>query len=80
MEVLEGTNDPVENQKGMMDVDVSFYYKDLFFFGSVRKEDSPNIHLAQDFWEHEEIVTEEENALLTAFVSESEIKEAVFSC
>ena len=63
----------------MMDVDVSFYYKDLFFW-SVRKEDSPNIHLAQDFWEHEEIVTEEENALLTASVSESEIKEAVFSC
>ena len=63
----------------MMDVDVSFYYKDLFFFGSVRKEDSPNIHLAQDFWEHEEIVTEE-NALLTASVSESEIKEVVFSC
>ena len=79
MEVLEGTNDPVENQKGMMDVDVSFYYKDLFFW-SVRKEDSPNIHLAQDFWEHEEIVTEEENALLTASVSESEIKEVVFSC
>ena len=39
-----------------------------------------NIRLAADFWSREDLVTEEENNLLTRPFSEEEIKEVVFSC
>jgi hypothetical protein len=72
--ILDGPEGPVVEQKAMMEVDVNFY-KDL-----CKREGRPNIRLAEDFWSHNEKVTEEENNVLTAPFSELEIKEAVFSC
>jgi hypothetical protein len=74
VEVLEGPNGLVEDQKGMMDIAVDFYKK-LF-----AKESRMNIRIAADFWKDEDMVTEEENYLLTSPFSEQEIKEVVFSC
>ena len=74
IEVLEGPNGLVEDQKGMMDIALNFY-KHLF-----RREDKPRISLGQDFWRHEDLVSGSENELLTAPFSEGEIKEAVWSC
>ena len=71
---MDGPEGPVVEQKAMMEVAVNFY-KDLF-----KNEGRPNIHLADDFWNHNEKITEVENNVLTAPFTELEIKEAVFSC
>jgi len=72
--ILDGPEGPFVEQKAMMEVAVNFY-KDLF-----KNEGRPNIHLADDFWNHNEKITEVENNVLTAPFTELEIKEAVFSC
>lgn len=74
VEVLEGPNGLVEDQKGMLDIAVKFY-KDLF-----AKEDRVGVCLDQDFWEPEDMVTREENDMLTRPFMEEEVKEVVFSC
>jgi hypothetical protein len=74
VEVLEGPNGLVEDDQGMLKVAVDFY-KDLF-----KKENRGDISLGDNFWNEEEKVTPVENDMLTAPFTESEIKEAVFSC
>lgn len=74
VEVLEGSNGLVEDQKGMMDIALNFY-KHLF-----RREDRPPVSLDHDFWTREDLVSNSENELLTAHFSEGEVKEAVWSC
>jgi len=64
IEVLEGPNGLVEDQKGMMDFALNFF-KHLF-----RREDKPPISLGQDFWRHADLVSSSENELLTAPFSE----------
>jgi hypothetical protein len=51
------------------------YYKKLF-----DKEINSGADLSHDFWDSVDMVSEEENLLLTAPFSEAEIKTAVFSC
>jgi hypothetical protein len=74
VDVLEGPNGLVEDDQGMLKVAVDFY-KDLF-----KKENRGDISLGDNFWNEEEKVTPVENDMLTAPFTESEIKEAVFSC
>lgn len=74
IEVLEGPNGLVEDQKGMLDIAVNFY-KNLF-----AKEDRTRVCLYQSFWGSDDMVTSEENDWLTKPFSEEEVKEAVFSC
>jgi hypothetical protein len=74
IECLESEAGLVYDQKGLMKVALDFY-KNLF-----AKDPEPEIGLDQDFWEEEDKVSSSENKLLTAPFSESEIKEAVFSC
>ncbi|CAD6339566.1 unnamed protein product [Miscanthus lutarioriparius] len=74
VEVLEESNGLVEDQKGMMEIAIDFY-RNLF-----AKEDRINVKLADDFCKPEELVTSEENDLLTKPFSEEEIKSVVFSC
>lgn len=62
------------DQKGMMRVAVDFY-KNLF-----AQDPDPGLILAQDFWEEEDKVSRNENDLLIASFTESEIREAIFSC
>jgi hypothetical protein len=45
------------------------FYKTLF-----GKEPKENIRIGEDFWEEDELVTAEENAMLEAPFSEDEIK------
>jgi hypothetical protein len=73
IECLESPTGLVHDQKGMLKIVVDFY-KNLF-----AKEADPGVRLDQNFWEIEDKVTSEENAILTAPFLESEIKEAVFS-
>lgn len=72
--ILDGPNGPIEDQKAIMEVAVNFY-EELF-----KREGRPNIHLADDFWNENEKVTEKENSALIAPFDEKEIKEVVFSC
>jgi hypothetical protein len=58
----------------MMKVAVDFY-KGLF-----AREEMGEIRLADNFWEASRKVSIEENDSLTAPFSETEIREAVFSC
>jgi len=74
IEVLEGPNGLVEDQKGMLDIVVAFYKK-LF-----AREERGSVRLANDFWQTEDLITSEENDLLTMSFTEKEIKEVVFSC
>ena len=74
IEVLEGPNGLVEDQKGMLDIAVDFYKK-LF-----AREERGSVRLANDFWQPEDLITSEENDLLTMPFTEKEIKEVVFSC
>jgi hypothetical protein len=74
IEVLEGPNGLVEDQKGMLDIAVAFYKK-LF-----AREERGSVRLANDFWQTEDLITSEENDLLTMSFTEKEIKEVVFSC
>lgn len=58
----------------MMKIAVDFY-KTLF-----ATENISALTLDNSFWSENDLVTPEENAMLTAPFSEEEIKEAVFSC
>ena len=51
------------------------FYKNLF-----AKDPEPNFKLGQNFWEEEDKVSRNENELLIAPFSESEIKDVIFSC
>jgi hypothetical protein len=51
------------------------FYKHLF-----RREDKSPVSLGQDFWRHEDLVSNSENELLTAPFFVGEIKEVVWSC
>jgi hypothetical protein len=48
------------------------FYKTLF-----GKEPKENIRIGEDFWEDDELVTTEENAMLEAPFYEDEIKKAI---
>jgi hypothetical protein len=69
---LEGPDGVVEDNKGMLNIAVD-YYKALF-----SAEDRLDINLADDFWDENDMVTEEQNLILDADFSEKEVKEAVF--
>ena len=58
----------------MMKIAVDFY-KNL-----CAKESEPNVKLGPSFWDDHDKVVEEENRILVAPFSESEIKNAIFSC
>ena len=73
LSILEGPNGPVYSTKDMLDVATDFY-KNLFGY-----EPRPNIHLDDQFWSEEELMTEAENASLEKPFSEEEIKEAIMS-
>jgi len=74
IECLESPTGLVYDQKGMMRVAIDFYKK-LF-----AKDPEPFFKLGQNFWEEEDKVSRNENELLIAPFSESEIKDAIFSC
>jgi hypothetical protein len=63
----------VEDNKGMLNIAVN-YYKALFC-----AKDRLDINLADDFWDENDIVSNEQNLILDADFSEKEVKEAVFS-
>ena len=69
---LEGPDGLVEDTPGMLKLALEYYST---LFGS-----EPNLGLCLEdtFWQKEEKVTAEENALLEADFSEAEVKEAVF--
>jgi hypothetical protein len=69
---LEGPDGVVEDNKGMLKITVD-YYKALF-----SAEDRLDINLADDFWDENDLVSEEQNLILDADFSEKEVKEAVF--
>lgn len=73
VEVLEGPNGLVADQKGMMSIAVDFY-KTLF-----AKENRIEAKFNSDFWSIDELVTKEENELLIQPFSE-EVKQAIFNC
>jgi hypothetical protein len=70
--VLDGPCGPVETTKEMLEV-ASNFYKNLFAF-----EEGFGIHLGPNFWDPEDQVTLEDNALLEKPFSEEEIRNAVF--
>jgi len=74
IECLESPTSLVYDQKGMMRVAVDFY-KNLF-----AKDPEPFFKLGQKIWEEEDKVSRNENELLITPFSESEIKNAIFSC
>ena len=74
VDCLEGPSGLVYDQKGMMKIAVDFY-KNL-----CAKESEPNVKLGPSFWDDHDKVVEEENRILVAPFSESEIKNAIFSC
>jgi hypothetical protein len=57
----------------MMDVAVNFY-KTLF-----AKEPSSNVKLGDSFWDDNDLIISEENELLTAPFTETEIRDTIFS-
>jgi hypothetical protein len=69
---LEGPDGIVEDNKCMLNIEVE-YYKALFC-----AEDRLDINLAGDFWDDNDIVTNEQNMILDDDFSEKEVKEAVF--
>jgi hypothetical protein len=74
VDCLERHNGLVYDQKGIMSIVVDFY-KNLF-----AKEPDTNIKLGSHFWDSQDCVTEEENEFLLKPFTESEIREAIFSC
>jgi CRISPR/Cas system CMR-associated protein Cmr3 (group 5 of RAMP superfamily) len=58
----------------MIDIAVNFY-KELF-----AKESRIGVSLDKEFWEPDDLLTNEENELITKPFTEEEIKEVVFSC
>ena len=71
LSILEGPDGPVYSTKDMLEVATNFY-KNLFGY-----ETKPNIHIDDQFWSEEELVTEAENVLLERPFSEKEIKKTV---
>jgi hypothetical protein len=69
---LQGDAGMVEDNKGMLDIDVK-YYKDLFC-----KESCLDIDMMGDVWDPEDMVSQEHNDMLNAAFSEKEVKEAIF--
>lgn len=67
-----GANGLVDDQVGMLRIAMSFY-KNLFV-----PEKNEGITWRHDFWDNDELVTQEENDLLDSPFSEEEIKEVVF--
>jgi hypothetical protein len=70
---LEDPDGVVEDNKGMLTIAVD-YYKALFC-----AEDRLDINLADDFWDKNDMVTNEQKLILDADFSKKEVKEAVFS-
>jgi hypothetical protein len=70
--VLEGPDGLVTDQKDMLKIATEFY-KELF-----KKEERPDIRLMNDFFSPDEKVTLQENIALEREFSEEEIKNAVF--
>jgi hypothetical protein len=66
--VLEGSDGPVTDQKGMLKI-VTEFYKELF-----KKEERSDIRLMNDFFSPEEKVTLQENLELEKEFSEDELK------
>lgn len=69
---LQGPDGLVYGKKDMLNLAADFY-KNLF-----GHEEILDIHLGEGFWEEGQLVTDDENALLEAPLTEEEIKEAVF--
>ena len=69
---MDGPDGPAESTSGMLKI-ASDFYKNLF-----SKEDRINLFLGPNFWDPEDLVTEEENVFLQKPFSMEEIKEAVF--
>jgi hypothetical protein len=63
----------VKDQAGMIKIAVG-YYKNLF-----AEENKSDICLGPNFWESNDLVTQEENDMICSPFSIDEIKEAVFS-
>jgi hypothetical protein len=61
---LQGDTWMVEDNKGMLDIDVN-YYKNLFC-----KEPCIDIVLVDDFWDPEDMVSQDHNDMLNAVFSE----------
>jgi hypothetical protein len=74
VDVLEGPNGLVEDEKDMLDIAISFY-KELF-----AAEERGGVSLGENLWSESDKVTNEENEMLTASFTEEEIKEAIFMC
>jgi hypothetical protein len=70
--VLQGSDGPVTDQKGMLKIATEFY-KELF-----KREERPDIRLLDDFFSLEEKVTPQENIELEKEFSKEQIKNAVF--
>ena len=71
LSILEGTDGSVYSTRVIIEVATNFY-KNLFGY-----ETKPNIHLDDQFWSEEELVTEAENVLLERPFSEKEIEKTV---
>lgn len=74
IECLMGPTGLVYDNGGMLNVAADLY-KNLF-----SKEDRLEVDLDDNFWDEIEKVTTEENELLQAPFSETEIKDALFNC
>lgn len=74
IECLMGPTGLVYENVGMLNVAADLY-KNLF-----SKEDRLEVDLDDNFWDETEKVTTEENELLQAPFSETEIKDALFNC
>jgi DNA-binding Xre family transcriptional regulator len=70
---LMGPNGLVDDQAGMIRIATDFY-KNLF-----AKEMDEDVKLDLNFWDEEDLVTQEENNSLDAPFTEEEIKKAIFS-
>jgi hypothetical protein len=69
---LQGDEGMVDNNKGMLDIVVN-YYKTLFC-----KEPCLDVDIVDDFWDPEDMVSQNHNEMLDAPFSEKEVKEAIF--
>jgi hypothetical protein len=69
---LQGEADMVEDNKGMLDIDVN-YYKGLF-----SQEPCLDIDISDEFWDPGDLVSQDHNNMLNANFSEKEVKEAIF--
>ena len=67
IDLLDGPTWPIADTKGMLKI-ASYFDQNLF-----RAEDKPNILLGPNFWDDQDILTEEENLMLEQSFSEEEI-------